>query len=380
MAIGYEVNVRACKHPRYSFVASYRDGGRLRRKYFKRRRDANKFKREREAEALEHGTGTDFSGAERAAVAETRDRIRATGYTLRQIIEMGTERAEMLANSATVEELRELILWAKRRTSEHNLRNLRSRLGRFQADFGADRAADSIEPGEIDLWLAALEVGDQTAIHYRAAAMAMFNYGRKKGKCQSNPAQLSDRPPTPKRNPGILSPEEASRLLAGAEPEIVPTIALAVFAGVRPSEIERMQWRDLKFSQGQIYVNGDGKTGERLVDMRPNLKRWLKPYALRASKSPAAPVLPKGSRRMLEAARTAAGFPPGQWPQNSPRHSFGSYLLALTEDAPKVAMQLGHWHDTRTLFKHYRALVTRGQAEGFWAVAPEAETIIRMKA
>ena len=43
------------------------------------------------------------------------------------------------------------------------------------------------------------------------------------------------------------------------------------------------------------------------------------------------------------------------------RHSFASYHLALHESADKTALEMGH-RDTRMLFRHYREIVTKGEA------------------
>jgi hypothetical protein len=53
------------------------------------------------------------------------------------------------------------------------------------------------------------------------------------------------------------------------------------------------------------------------------------------------------------------------------RHSFGSYYLALHEDAPRTALQMGHLQ-TAVLFNHYRDLVSREDAEAFWSLVPGA--------
>ena len=53
------------------------------------------------------------------------------------------------------------------------------------------------------------------------------------------------------------------------------------------------------------------------------------------------------------------------------RHSFGSYYLALHEDAPRTALQMGHTR-TDVLFNHYRDLVSREDAAAFWSIVPRS--------
>ena len=53
------------------------------------------------------------------------------------------------------------------------------------------------------------------------------------------------------------------------------------------------------------------------------------------------------------------------------RHSFVSYRLAATQNAPQTALESGH--DQAVLFKHYRELVRPKDAERFFSIRPAAE-------
>jgi integrase len=59
----------------------------------------------------------------------------------------------------------------------------------------------------------------------------------------------------------------------------------------------------------------------------------------------------------------------GKWPTNALRHSFASYRLAKFQDAPALALQMGHTA-TAMLFSHYREVVTLEQAEAYWSILP----------
>ncbi len=78
-----------------------------------------------------------------------------------------------------------------------------------------------------------------------------------------------------------------------------------------------------------------------------------------------------------EAAKHAAGLE--NWQSNALRHSFGSYHLALHDDATKTAALMGN--DVGMVHEHYKALVTKAEAERFWTLRPEstAGNIIRIK-
>ena len=165
---------------------------------------------------------------------------------------------------------------------------------------------------------------------------------------------------------GFLKPKEVRALLANASEEILPGLAIGFFAGVRKAELDRMDWSEIDFTQGHIEVTAaKSKTAaRRLIPMQPNLKKWLQ-----HRRKISGPVMPTEMvwRNRLADAMKAAKLE--QWPHNAPRHSFASYRLADTQDAPKVSLELGH-DRPETIFEHYRALVTPAAAKVYWKIAP----------
>src|SRR5262249_18754557 len=81
-------------------------------------------------------------------------------------------------------------------------------------------------------------------------------------------------------------------------------------------------------------------------------------------------VVPSGNRTKLAQTRKAAGL--ARWPNNGLRHSFASYRLAATQDAPRVASELGHT-SPHMLYSTYRELVLPEEAERYWKIAPATE-------
>jgi hypothetical protein len=70
---------------------------------------------------------------------------------------------------------------------------------------------------------------------------------------------------------------------------------------------------------------------------------------------------------LIVVAKAKMGFE--KWPHDCLRHSYCSYYLAAHENAAKTALQAGHTESI--LFRHYRKLVKKEQAEKFWAVYPK---------
>jgi integrase len=163
----------------------------------------------------------------------------------------------------------------------------------------------------------------------------------------------------------VLTPEETERLLAAASPEIVAMIAIGAFAGLRPAEISRLDWKEIRLEHGYIEVTAaKSKTASRrLVKILPNLREWLQTANNRFGA-----VSPPNTRNLTDAARIRAGL--DEWPSNALRHSYGSYHLAEFQDAAALALEMGHT-TTAMLFIHYRAVVTPEDASRYWKIVPK---------
>jgi integrase len=77
--------------------------------------------------------------------------------------------------------------------------------------------------------------------------------------------------------------------------------------------------------------------------------------------------VPVNARKKLDAVRRIAGLE--HWSKNGLRHSFASYSLAATHDAPRVASELGHT-SPQMLYGVYRELVLPEEAQRYWQVVP----------
>ena len=168
---------------------------------------------------------------------------------------------------------------------------------------------------------------------------------------------------------GILTPAQAEALLSRLCTDklgVLPAVAVGLFAGLRVSEVMRLDWSSVDLGRGLIEVAArKSKTAQRrLVTISPNLRAWLAPFdGARGTVAPQAGTY----RRQLDRARRAAGIEP--WPRNALRHSFASYHLAFHRSAAETALQLGH-SESRTLFAHYRELVKPEDAKAYWQTFP----------
>ncbi len=144
-------------------------------------------------------------------------------------------------------------------------------------------------------------------------------------------------------------------------------LAIGAFAGVREAEIKRLNWSEVNQRRGHIEVKSSKAKSarRRIVEMQPNLCDWLRPYA-----GMIGAVVPVNARKKLDAIRKDAGLM--RWPKNGLRHSFASYRLAATHDAPRVAAELGHT-GPQMLYSTYRELVLPEEAQRYWKLVPDVK-------
>ena len=202
------------------------------------------------------------------------------------------------------------------------------------------------------------------AFHHRRCHRqdwAFFQLASAEGYIEKSPCCAIQRPINEDNGPPkIFLAKEAAQLLSTAlqlDPPYAKYFAIGLFAGIRPNEIDRLKEEDISQRYIEITAANAKCRKRRLVNVLPNLKEWLKV-------SLETPL--KNKRRRKLAIIKAAGL---NWAHDIMRHSYASYHLAQFESADKTALEMGH-RDTQMLFRHYRELVTKEEAQAYWAIEP----------
>jgi integrase len=357
------------KRPRHKWVLDLRaySKGRL---FFTTRKEAEQ-EQDRQRELLERQgkAALELKDRDLAEFIEARERLQSYGVTIRQATDFAINHLEKIRRcNVTIAQLTEEMIEAKKRDgrAEKYLESLRGYLGRFCKTFG-HRPVAAVTVEELDSWLRNLAYSPKSRANFRQNIGVLFGYAKQRRMITENPIEFTARPKLIDKPPGILTPDETRALLEAAgriEPEVVPMLAIGAFAGLRDSEIHRLDWSEVKLDRGHIEIRAaKAKSARRrLVPIQPNLADWLRPYAGRAGY-----VVPDGYRGMVGRARKAANI--ADWPHNALRHSFASYRLADSQDAPRTALELGHT-SPQLVFQHYREVVTPEDAARYWDVRP----------
>jgi integrase len=365
--------VRPYRHDsKYKFVLDLRGFGKG-RKFFRHRSEA-------EAECLRQRTTLEKHGREAMALSpheisdfiQARKALAERGKTINDAAKFYLDHLDrVLRCKTTVAELAAEVIEAKRkdgRTAKY-IASLRHYFGKFCRDFG-DRPIAGITVEELDSYFRALPYSPKSRENFRANIGVLFGYATRRRMLDSNPVLHTAKPKLIDKAPEIFAVDELSALLEAASrvaPDVVPMLAIGAFAGLREAEIKRLDWREVDLVRGHIEVTAaKAKSARRrIVQIQPNLAAWLRPYSGMTGR-----VVPSGERGKLARVRKEAGLT--RWPVNGLRHSFASYRLTATQDAPRVSLELGHTNP-RMLYDNYRELVRPEEAERYWKIAP-AET------
>lgn len=387
---GLTVTVQRTKRPGYAaVVVMRRDGKRMREKYLATIAEAEALAQKWAIEAGNAGAAAaaSITEADKRFLMEARAKLAMHGRTLEDAVSHYLAHLDRCKASITVEKLVDHLLHMKQgeKRSRRYQDDLRIRLGKFVEAFGQRVAAD-ITTEEISKWLAGLPHSGVTVSNYRRLVRVLFSHAVKIKACSENPVDGAFDPTLTEKPVGILTPAEVTALLAAAEaqPEILPAIAIGLFAGVRDEELRKLDWADINFETGYISIQAKGAKSarRRLIKMRPALVEWL--GRCRQVAGPIWPSKAERGRALHESVRRAAGFgKPGSeteaekagglalkaWPHNALRHSFASYDLALTKNAAELALEMGHTSNA-LIFQHYREVVTPAAAQAYWALSP----------
>ena len=168
--------------------------------------------------------------------------------------------------------------------------------------------------------------------------------------------------------------ERASRqpkIKEGEKPEanynnLLPVLALAGLGGIRFKEITRLTWEDVRRIPGHVEIKAfKSKTrSRRLVLLCDALAQWLAPYQEHTGS-----VWPKGYDMLHEDFAALRSELKIKERRNGLRHSFISAHFAAHCDENLTAAISGN--SPAVIHKNYKALMTKKEADGWFAVSPE---------
>jgi integrase len=241
------------------------------------------------------------------------------------------------------------------------------------------RPITSIQAEDVEAWIEGLgDVAPRTRLNHRVDLQSLFNWLEgavlgfentvakvKQRKRQAEPA-------------AILTPGEAKKLLRVMEDNhsgrFVATLALMLFAGIRPYELLRAEkggekpltWENVRLEEGMIILptTGSKTRSFRTVPISDNLREWLEAYPGESGR-----IAP--SEDSFQEARKLCADKAGltNWTPDICRHSFATYAGEL-HGLHIAAGWMGHSGTLSTFQAHYRGLTNAKDARAFFSIKP----------
>lgn len=192
-----------------------------------------------------------------------------------------------------------------------------------------------------------------------------FNWAVRHHYCLENPCDRLDRLPKDVSKIVVLSLDEVKRLLQAAihyrDGISAATVAIAIFAGLRPSELAELKPKDIR--RGMIIVRDGGKKrreGQRRVPVPEVLQTWLNEFPFSG--------LPKGwdyKRKRLKEVTNA-----NQWVSDIFRHTSITYQAERDKNEGVTAINNGT--SNGMLDRHYLSFIEDEETiSEFWNLTPD---------
>lgn len=252
----------------------------------------------------------------------------------------------------------------RRQLSERSQTDLRLRLGRFARDFGS-RSLASVTTVEIQRWIYSQAKHPKTMVNLKLAISSIFCPAHTSGQIAHNPVAALKLPKIISGPPGTITAAQLAAILEVAPERSRAAIAIQGLAGLRLSEVNRLNWEDVSLTHQLITISeGAAKTAARRhVPLCPALAEWLAPLHKGTGKVSAGKNLLRDD--FVKARRMAGGT---KWPHNAMRHSCTSAWCAIEHDIARVAGWCGN--SPTIIHRDYRALLTADEATAWFAVRP----------
>jgi len=204
---------------------------------------------------------------------------------------------------------------------------------------------------------------------------SLWSFSIKRGWATVNPLRNLERLHVPKPKIHILTAKQLRRLFVATirlHPELVPLLAIEVFAGVRPIESEKICWGNVDMEDAILTIPDPvAKTRiGRHIEMHPTLQKWLQWHQTAGGHTHGriCPHPRMTLRRYLRKIRCRAGLNP--WHQDVLRHVFASASLGSDwRDIGKLCLELGH-ASQKMLHRHYARSMKRKDAVAIFLVNP----------
>jgi integrase len=354
------------------------EGGKRKRRFFKSRADAERAADEERKIARKAGEGwLALTTAERTDLVTGYDRIRQLDVTLNQMIDQwlagkGNGNGNGNGNGGlqvTLEKAgREWVAMLKSRgNSEIHVGNSDRWIRRF-ARGRETQPVSSVTRQDIVSWLSQFQ--RHTYNNHRDAARSFFGYCHDQKYCQEFLLKGIPKQKIKYSEVTIFTPDQmqsALQFITTQARELLGYFVLGTYCGIRPEELNRMDWSMVNVDEGLIHLPAwiTKVDRPRIIHMHATAVAWVRLAQEWGCKIGA--DFASGKYSELAPLRTHLGWE--EWPHDVMRHSFGSYYSSLVRDHAMTASEMGN--SVVIVLKHYLQPVKPQHCEMFWSLTPD---------
>lgn len=289
----------------------------------------------------------------------------------REVIARGSEASEAAHRSVSFAHAVESSLRERAERRPRTLREIRNICARLQREVAglSERRVRGIGSAECREMIERVFPGRRQRAKARVILHGIFEHSRRQGWSEGNPLNSMPPPRLREREVEPLPWGSIRQLLRQALRErhrpCMAALGLMLWAGVRPAEVERLEWQDIDWEEKVICLRPmHSKTGgARHITLQKVLGVWLREAGARERGG----ICPPNWRRRWKALREDSGIIP--WQQDVLRHTYASYYLKQWHSYEKLQVEMGH-RSAELLRTRYLNLkgITREQASLFWRV------------
>lgn len=307
-----------------------------------------------------------------ALVSTAAEAVRILGGDLPALLEAARAYAQRSARVVEERDLETAVAEFVRVKQSENLRprsleDIRFHLRHLSRAFRGP--VSQVTTATLSAWLEGQGIGPSSKRKKLTVYGQFFSWCGQRGYCdpKENPVSGIRKPKV--RNdhePATYSPDQLRVILEEADPAFRRVVALMAFAGLRPMEAQRLRWEQIHWDEGAIHLSPRGaktRSARRMPILSP-LRDWMgDPPA----QGPVWHLSDMGVKRARAALKERLPF---QWIPDGLRHSWISNRLVLIQNEAQVALEAGN--SPEVIFKHYRAIKNRAEAEAWFDVRPRA--------
>ncbi len=178
--------------------------------------------------------------------------------------------------------------------------------------------------------------------NYCGALRTMFNKAVEWEYIKSSPFKGIKLLRLPPPNWKWITPEEAEKLIHCASPHLKPIIMVALYTGLRKSELLSLRWENIDFHNEVIRIKKTKTRKERFIPVHPRVKKILLELYYNKKSEYVFTYMGKPVKNIKTSFRTAVKRAGLNLRFHDLRHTYASWLVMAGVDIRTIQELLGH--------------------------------------